>query len=128
MTATGRALRCSGTLWPAASRRPTARIAPQSAICSKPSGRGSMAVGHYHRRGDGGPPGAPIRRSPAAGRGQAINLKPARELLVLSQADVQRLLDLDELVDAMAAAFAELSAARTSVPPRGAARTRSGVL
>ena len=51
-----------------------------------------------------------------------------RELLVLSQADVQRLLDLDELLDALARAFQEVSAGRTSVPPRTAARTRDGFL
>ena len=51
-----------------------------------------------------------------------------RELLVLSQADVQRLLDLDELLDALARAFQEVSAGRTSVPPRTAARTREGFL
>jgi alanine dehydrogenase len=51
-----------------------------------------------------------------------------RELLVLSQADVQRLLDLDELLDALARAFEEVTAGRTSVPPRVAARTRAGFL
>jgi ornithine cyclodeaminase/alanine dehydrogenase-like protein (mu-crystallin family) len=52
----------------------------------------------------------------------------ARELLVLSQADVERLLDLDELLDALARAFQEVSAGRTSVPPRVAARTKDGLL
>jgi ornithine cyclodeaminase/alanine dehydrogenase-like protein (mu-crystallin family) len=42
-------------------------------------------------------------------------------VLVLTRSDVERLLDLDELVDALAAAFAELSAGRASVPPRIAA-------
>ncbi len=51
-----------------------------------------------------------------------------RGLLFLSQADVVRLLDLDRLLDALAAAFVELSAGRTSVPPRIAARTPSGGL
>jgi len=55
-------------------------------------------------------------------------VQPARELVVLSQGDVRRLLDLDELVDALAAAFVELSEGRTSVPPRVAARTGSGLL
>lgn len=54
--------------------------------------------------------------------------EPARELLILGESDVQRLLDLDELVDALAAAFVELSEGRTSVPPRVAARTGSGLL
>lgn len=51
-----------------------------------------------------------------------------RDLLVLSQADVERLLDLDELLDALARAFPEVSAGRASVPPRVAARTRAGLL
>src|ERR1700686_2594762 len=39
MSATGIALRCSGTFCPGWSRKPTTRIDPQSAICSKPKGR-----------------------------------------------------------------------------------------
>ena len=50
------------------------------------------------------------------------------ELLVLSRSDVERLLDPDALLDALAAAFRELSAGRTSVPPRVAARTAGGLL
>jgi alanine dehydrogenase len=42
-------------------------------------------------------------------------------MLVLSEADVRRLLDLDELIDALADAFAEVSAGGASVPPRVAA-------
>lgn len=42
-------------------------------------------------------------------------------MLVLSRADVESLLDLDRLVDAVAVAMAELSAGRASVPPRVAA-------
>ena len=42
-------------------------------------------------------------------------------MLVLSQADVRRLLDVDELIDALADAFAEVSTGKTSVPPRVAA-------
>ena len=42
-------------------------------------------------------------------------------MLVLSQDDVRRLLDLDELIEALADAFAEVSAGRASVPPRIAA-------
>jgi ornithine cyclodeaminase/alanine dehydrogenase-like protein (mu-crystallin family) len=56
------------------------------------------------------------------------SVEASSELLVLARADVERLLDLDELVDALAAAFVELSAGRTSVPPRVAARTASGLL
>jgi alanine dehydrogenase len=42
-------------------------------------------------------------------------------VLVLGQRDVRELLDLDRLVDALADAHAELSAGRTSMPPRIAA-------
>jgi alanine dehydrogenase len=42
-------------------------------------------------------------------------------VLVLSQDDVRRLLDLDELMDALAVAFVDVSAGRVSVPPRVAA-------
>jgi alanine dehydrogenase len=50
------------------------------------------------------------------------------ELLVLSQGEVRRLLDLDQLLDALATAFGEVSAGRTSVPPRVAAHTPDGLL
>ena len=39
-------------------------------------------------------------------------------VLVLSRADVESLLDLDGLVDALAAAMADLSSGRASMPPR----------
>ena len=42
-------------------------------------------------------------------------------MLVLSRRDVEAALDPDRLVDAVAAAMAELSAGRASVPPRTAA-------
>ena len=42
-------------------------------------------------------------------------------MLVFSRGDVERLLDLDRLVEAVAVAMADLSAGRASVPPRGAA-------
>jgi ornithine cyclodeaminase len=42
-------------------------------------------------------------------------------VLVLSQEDVRRLLDVETLIDRLAEAFAELSAGRASVPPRVAA-------
>jgi ornithine cyclodeaminase/alanine dehydrogenase-like protein (mu-crystallin family) len=45
-------------------------------------------------------------------------------LIVLSQAEVRELLDLDALVDALASAHAELSAGRASMPPRIAAFAR----
>lgn len=44
------------------------------------------------------------------------------DLLYLNRADVQRLLDVDALLDALAAALVSLSAGATSVPPRVAAR------
>jgi alanine dehydrogenase len=43
-------------------------------------------------------------------------------VLILSGRDVERLLDLDRLVDALAEAMADLSAGRASMPPRVAAR------
>lgn len=49
-------------------------------------------------------------------------------MLVLSGGDVERLLDLDELLDELAEAFRQLSAGRTSVPPRVAARSQHGML
>ncbi len=42
-------------------------------------------------------------------------------MLILSRADVEALLDLDRLIDAVAAAMVDLSAGRASVPPRVAA-------
>ena len=51
-----------------------------------------------------------------------------QQLLFLSQADVVRLLDVGQLLEALAGSFVELSAGRTSVPPRIAARTPSGGL
>lgn len=42
-------------------------------------------------------------------------------MLVLSQEDVRRLLDVETLIDRLAEVFAELSAGRASVPPRVAA-------
>jgi ornithine cyclodeaminase/alanine dehydrogenase-like protein (mu-crystallin family) len=55
-------------------------------------------------------------------------LDEPHDLLVLSQAEVARLLDLDQLLEALAAAFKEVSSGRASVPPRVAARTRDGLL
>jgi len=49
-------------------------------------------------------------------------------MLVLSRAEVRRLLDLDELLVALERAFVELSAGRASVPPRIAAQTEKGFL
>jgi len=43
-------------------------------------------------------------------------------ILYLSRAEVERLLDVDALLDALAAALASFSAGRTSAPPRIAAR------
>ncbi len=49
-------------------------------------------------------------------------------MLVLSRAEVRRLLDLEQLLDALERVFVELSAGRTSVPPRIAAQTERGLL
>jgi ornithine cyclodeaminase/alanine dehydrogenase-like protein (mu-crystallin family) len=49
-------------------------------------------------------------------------------VLVLSQEEVERLLDVDQLLDALERAFVELSAGRASVPPRIAAFSEHGLL
>ena len=49
-------------------------------------------------------------------------------MLVLSRAEVRRLLDLEQLLEALERAFVELSAGRASVPPRIAANTERGLL
>ncbi len=43
-------------------------------------------------------------------------------MIVISRAEVERLIDLDELIDALASAHADLSAGRASMPARIAAR------
>src|SRR6266511_4736174 len=53
---------------------------------------------------------------------------PMAEVLVLSEADVTALLDVDELLAALADAFRALSAGRSSVPPRVAAHAEAGLL
>jgi ornithine cyclodeaminase/alanine dehydrogenase-like protein (mu-crystallin family) len=50
------------------------------------------------------------------------------EVLVLSEADVTRLLDLEELLPALAGALQGFSAGRASVPPRVAAAAEGGIL
>ena len=49
-------------------------------------------------------------------------------MLVLSRSEVEELLDLDELLDALARAHEELSAGKASLPPRIAANTEAGLL
>jgi alanine dehydrogenase len=49
-------------------------------------------------------------------------------MLVLTRAQVRELLDLDLLLDALERAFVDLSAGRTSAPPRIAASTERGLL
>jgi ornithine cyclodeaminase/alanine dehydrogenase-like protein (mu-crystallin family) len=49
-------------------------------------------------------------------------------MLVLTQEEVARLLDIDQLLDALERAFVELSAGRASVPPRIAAFSEHGLL
>lgn len=53
---------------------------------------------------------------------------PSGDLLFLSGKDVERLLDLDALLEALADAFVALSAGRASAPPRAAARSADGLL
>src|SRR5215207_4960987 len=43
-------------------------------------------------------------------------------MLILSRSEVERLLDVDELIEALAAAMSDLSAGRASSPPRVAAQ------
>src|SRR5215216_6369422 len=50
------------------------------------------------------------------------------EVLVLSEAEVDRLLDLEELLAALAEALKSFSAGRASVPPRVAAAAEGGIL
>jgi ornithine cyclodeaminase len=49
-------------------------------------------------------------------------------MLVITRAEVEELLDLDALVEALAVAHAELSAGRASLPPRVAAASQAGLL
>ena len=49
-------------------------------------------------------------------------------MLVLTRSDVEELLDLDELVGALARAHEELSSGAVSMPPRIAALTDEGLL
>jgi len=49
-------------------------------------------------------------------------------VLLLTEQDVRRLLDVPALLTALERAFVELSAGRASVPPRVAARTSNGLL
>ena len=49
-------------------------------------------------------------------------------MLVLTRAEVEELLDLDALLDALAQAHAELSAGKASLPPRVAAFSPAGLL
>jgi ornithine cyclodeaminase/alanine dehydrogenase-like protein (mu-crystallin family) len=51
-----------------------------------------------------------------------------RELLYLSQSEVERLLDVDAMLDAIARALVLFSSGVTSVPPRTAARAPDGLL
>ena len=51
-----------------------------------------------------------------------------RELLYLSQAEVEKLLDVDAMLEAIARALILFSSGVTSVPPRTAARAPDGLL
>src|SRR5207302_4759783 len=87
-------------------------MAPQSASCSQPRGRCSMGADY-----EGVAP-------PIIGPVAATQV----DLVFLSRADVERLLDLDALLDALADAFRALSGGGTSTPPRTAARSAAGLL
>src|ERR1700682_4856942 len=60
----------------------------------------------------------------------AVHSQKGELMLVLSRPEVESLLDLDDLVDAVAAAMVDLSAGRASMPPRIAAlvTARDGLL
>ncbi|MGZ4213367.1 MAG: ornithine cyclodeaminase family protein, partial [Actinomycetota bacterium] len=47
---------------------------------------------------------------------------------ILTYDDVEKLLDLNEMLSALEHAFVELSAGKANVPPRVAARTENGLL
>jgi alanine dehydrogenase len=51
-----------------------------------------------------------------------------RELLYLSQEDVENLLDVDDMLEAISRALVLFSSGVTSVPPRSAARTPEGLM
>lgn len=54
--------------------------------------------------------------------------QPTQRPLVLSEAEVARVLDPDELLDRLARAFVTVSEGRASIPPRPAAKTPEGML
>jgi alanine dehydrogenase len=57
-----------------------------------------------------------------------IGERAMAKMLVLSEADVTRLLDLEQLLAALGHALVDLSAGQASVPPRVAASTTDGIL
>src|ERR1700704_5681233 len=57
-----------------------------------------------------------------------ISCRVVRELLYLSQADVERLLDVDAMLEAIAGALVLFSSGVTSVPPRTAAIAPDGLM
>jgi ornithine cyclodeaminase/alanine dehydrogenase-like protein (mu-crystallin family) len=57
-----------------------------------------------------------------------ISCRVMRELLYLSQADVEKLLDVDEMLQAIERALVLFSSGVTSVPPRSAAQAPDGLL
>src|SRR5207249_2314568 len=71
------------------------------------------------------------RRRDAPGAVEPAGARLAEEglvMLVLARADVEALLDLDALVDALAEAFVDLSGGRASMPQRVAAFSGHGLL
>ncbi len=71
------------------------------------------------------PPAFALRQLPLAPRNYHPHVSSIR---LIAKADVQRLLDIDALIDALADAFRKLSAGETSVPPRTAASNADGLL
>ena len=71
------------------------------------------------------PPAFALRQMPLAARNYHRDVSSIR---LIAKADVERLLDIDALIDALADAFRKLSAGETSVPPRTATSNADGLL
>ena len=87
-----------------------------AAVEQRDADRDLRLVSGQSRAGRPGRRNAPGSLEPAGSRPAQTSL-----LIVLTQADVRELLDLDALVDALASAHVELSAGKASMPPRIAA-------
>ncbi len=60
--------------------------------------------------------------------GRNYDLEVPASIRLLAQADVERLLDLEALIEALAGAFRKLSSGEASIPPRIAASNGAGLL